>query len=482
MNRIKKLRHRSGSGSPWVCVLTIGLLLLGGCGRAAGNLSDIFPEGGSGTQESASGDVSQDGNAGGKQTLTLGTILGSWDGELLRVIEAYNAQSEKYYVEHKDYMEGATGNIQPEDIEQAKNRMMMELASGKGPDLISMNSFEKESLGAAGVLADLYSLQSREEWEAKIDGNLLDSLQTGDKLFACGPRFRVETVAAGKEIGGENGWTMEELMDAFEERGKGPEALVGFFADMSVLETLAQAELDSYIDWDRGKADFACESFYRILEFDKAYQERQHEHVPRSTALKTLRSGEGLASLEIIFGVEEYQHANLLYGGDMVIKGFPTPEGTGVCMEIVDAMGIYAAGNQEGAWDFMQYYLREYGDRELGIGTAGFAMERELREQELAKAMIQKYDDAGQPIAAAYDDDTEIYAATSEDVEAVRELIGMVDRESVRDSAIMQILTEEASAYTQGNASAETVARNCSNRVNLYLAEMKEERTGQRNN
>ncbi len=462
MNRIKIFLHQDRSRRLCACVLTTGLLLLGGCGAAGGTtFGDILP-----VDEKQTLTLPTD----EKQTLTLGTVQGSWNTELLRVVDAYNAQSEQYYVEIKDYMEGMTGQIGQEDIEQVKTRIVMELASGEGCDLLDMSEFDKESLGAAGILADLYSLQSRDEWRQRIDDNLLNCIQTGEKLFACGPRFRIWTVAVGKEIGGENGWTMEELMDAFEERGKGPEALVGFYADMSVLETLARSEMDSYIDWDAGKADFACESFYLILEFDKAYQARQHEHVRRSTALS---SGEGLASLENIFSVREYQHANLLYGGDMVIKGFPTPAGTGVCMQMVDALGIYAAGNQEGAWDFMQYYLREYGDKETGAGNIGFPMERERLEEELAEAMIQEYDEAGEPIAANYDDTTEIYAATPEDVAAVRELIGMADREYVRNEDIMQILTEEASAYTQGNVSAETVAQNCNNRVNMYLAEQK---------
>ncbi len=468
-NRSKKRRSLWGRILP-ACFWAAGLLTLTGCGAGAGMAgpqAQAVP--GGGEADSTGTEPPESGSGGARETITLATLFGSYDQELLRVIRDYNSQSLQYQVELKDYMGDAAGDIQASEVEQAQNRVLMELASGKGPDLLSMDQFSKEALGSAGMLANLYSLRSRAEWCEEMDDNLLSSIQTGEKLYAIGPRFRIHTVAAGKAIGGGNGWTMEELLDAFEKQGKGPEALVGFYADQSVIETLAMFELDSYIDWEDETADFAQEGFYRLLEFAKDYQDRQPGHVRRTTAL---HSGEGLASLENIFQVQQYQYSNLLYDGCMVIKGFPTPEGTGVGMSLDRSLGICATGNLQGAWDFLQFYLREYG-REDGVG---FPMDRERREEEFAQAMNQEYGADGQRIPKAVYEEEDgavyIYAASPEEISALRELVGMVDREGVGNEAILDIITEEAYAYISGSLSAETAAHNCNNRVNLYLSEL----------
>ncbi len=468
MIRAKRIPCTLRNKKRLACAFAAGaILILGGCGAASGSLGVGQPENsnpnGTEADSAPKGNTPQDTCSGEKQQISLGCLGGSFDEELRRVIEAYNARNGQYYVELADYSEGAA------DTKQAQDRMMMELANGKGPDLLDMRELNKEELGAAGVLVDLYSFQSKAEWQERIDANLLTSIQTGESLYAIAPRFRIRTVAVGEQIGGTNGWTMEELLDAFQAHGKGPEALAGFYSDLSVLETLAMYEMDSYIDWEQGQADFARKSFYRLLEFDKAYRERNQTHIPRGIAL---RSEDRLASLENFFNVQAYQLSSLYYNGHMVIKGFPTPEGTGVGMSMDNPMGICATGNRAGAWDFLQFYLEEYGKDN---GT-GFFLDRQRREEEFALDMTEDLDTEGHPIPkASYDEENGIlyiYAASPEDIAAVRDMISLVDRESVYNKTILQILAEEANSYASGSASAETVAQNCNNRVNLYLAEL----------
>lgn len=174
----------------------------------------------------------------------------------------------------------------------------------------------------------------------------------------------------------------------------------------------------------------------------------------------------------------------------MVVKGYPCCQGSGVAVNICDgSMGISTYSQHlEGAWDFLEFYVEAawtkkefYAEETLIKGQfsdmfPGFPLNRQLFEEELECSMIQRYTDAGEPLAFIWGegDMPDFYANTAEDVEKLRKLVGMADRRKfTTESVIGQILEEEIQGYNDGILTAEQTAEKIQERVQLYLDERK---------
>lgn len=71
-----------------------------------------------------------------------------------------------------------------------------------------------------------------------------------------------------------------------------------------------------------------------------------------------------------------------------------------------------------------------------------------------------------------YDDfSMDIYAATQEDVDAIKELINATDNALQLDQNIQNIITEEAGGYFQGQKTAQEVADIIQSRIQIYVNE-----------
>lgn len=447
-------------------VICLGIVLLTGCGDT-GMISGIQPAEVEGHGTESGGQSGQE-QSGERITLTLGTLGGS-RGQLQNAVEAYNDQSGKFYVEIVDYLPEELDNVV---FETSAERFRMDIATGKGTDIIDLAVLDEEMLGYRGILADLSPFLEGEAQERYLT-NILECVKTGNSLYELGPSFALLTVVGkSAEVGMENGWTPEEMMKRFEDKGRGPDALAGFYRDQGVASVLTSSSLEDFIDWEKGEADFCKEEFYQILRFGA---KRDVVGVSQISA-ESIRSGIHLASLEGILSVADYQRLIQLFDGKPAVKGIPCSTGTGVAVRLYDALGINSHSEYaEGAWDFLQFYA-EGGWAKDDWSIIGFRISRDAYEEQLKKAMVQEYYE-GEPLPkGSFDDDDVpyVYAATQEEVTAVRELVALADRKEAYNMVISQIIDEEAGAYNSGAQTVEQTAEKVQNRVQLYLDEQKQ--------
>ncbi len=450
---MKKERAKKALGA----ALLLAAGLLGGCGTGGAGGGEPGGQRPAGTEES-----------GSRTVVTLGTVWGTYDEELQSAVEAYNSRGGQYCVAVADYLGNGA------DEEAALERFQMELATGKGPDLVDLRDLDADVLGYQGILMDLNTCLTEEERRERYQDSVLKCAQTGDALYELGPAFQICTIVGkGALLGDETGWSMEEMLDAFERNSKGADALAGFYADFSVASTLTMFSLADFVNWETGTADFCREEFYRILEFG---EKRDSGEAHRRSRLTGASAADGihLASLEVIGSVGQYQYLKEIFGGDMAVKGLPGA-GNGVSVQLLDTLGICAYSDcPEGALDFLRFYVDGEWMDDTTAHYGRFLVRKELFERQLLLAQDQLCDDAGKPLPNASFDDPEVpcvYAASREDVEEVRTLIGMADRKSVSIRAITQIVDEEFGAYQAGAASVQEAAENIQNRVQLYLDE-----------
>lgn len=124
-----------------------------------------------------------------------------------------------------------------------------------------------------------------------------------------------------------------------------------------------------------------------------------------------------------------------LFGEEISFVGYPNNEKQGNLIQPAGgSMALSAKSKQkEGAWEFMQTMIsKEYQDSLISDhGGWGFPVRKESLEKQFEQDMEAEYfeDESGKKVEQpkttwGWDDfEMEIYAATPEEVEAVRELI-----------------------------------------------------------
>ncbi len=486
--------------------IILGMALMAGCGdeQAAvalnGQPVELTGNGteGNGQNGQGQGSQEQDGRTQGQSDseqsgerikLTLGVVMDSTSPAMQNLVEAYNAQSDKYYVEMAEYL---PENYDNAIFEASEDRFRMDLATGKGTDIVLFGGLSADELGYAGVVLDLNSFLYAEDKvgeEPSGEKYLFDILkcaQTGDALYEISPAFTLGFIVGdGSRLGMENGWTMEEMMESFERNGRDGLALAQ--GQGRTVERLVEASIEDYVDWDAGTADFCKEEFYRVLEFGKATDSSEYIRPSRESAT----AGIHLASCEGLGTAADIQYFKWLFGDNAAVKGWPCSHGTGITVGIQQySMGICSYSKcPEGAWDFLEFFVdAAWTEREFEIEGelikknfsnyfGGFPVNRQLFEKMLAQSMVQQYyPDTGNPIPLLQGEGEipDFYANTAEDVEKLRELIALADRRYLPDqSVICQIIGEEIGGYNAGVLTAEQTAQKIQNRGQLYLDEQK---------
>ena len=120
----------------------------------------------------------------------------------------------------------------------------------------------------------------------------------------------------------------------------------------------------------------------------------------------------------------------------------------------------------------------------MGSPNGGFPILKSALEKQLEKEMTPEYtkDENGNEkevskmtwggAMGGESYSTEVYAATKEQVDRVREMINTAQNGARMDKDILNIILEEAAGYFSGQKGPDDVASVVQNRVQLYLNEM----------
>ena len=230
----------------------------------------------------------------GKIRITYGSI-----GENIYVmdrIRRFNEANDTYYVEHRDYSEGALAEASTkEELDAARDaaqkRLAGEIAAGRIPDILS-SSLPLDACARAGLLEDLWPWIdndpeiSRENLMVRV----LECASSNGSLYRIGGSFTIETAAASaKRAGKRTSWTLEEIMEAY--GGTVPEIYWGSThwqykaSAAQTLRNLLSMDLGRYVDWETGKCRFDREDFKDLLRLCASAGEEKSDGRTASPAL-----------------------------------------------------------------------------------------------------------------------------------------------------------------------------------------------------
>lgn len=163
------------------------------------------------------------------------------------------------------------------DLDDYRTRIIAELVSGKGPDILYVSQEDMEILQKRGLLADIRPLLSEETISKVIPGVVVLGTVDGT-LVGMAPGIHAESLVVGKSVWAGDSWTLDDMLELMES-GKlenkvmtysaGPSDGNGvYYASLAVdmMFTKICLETSFLIDWENRESHFDDERFIRFLK------------------------------------------------------------------------------------------------------------------------------------------------------------------------------------------------------------------------
>lgn len=424
-----------------------------------------------------------------KQEIVIAQIYPNQD--LPAAVTLFNFQSDKYHVTVNNYLKDHYAS--QEEVEAAVTRLVADIVSGNGPDIINPLGLDNEieELVAMGAFEDLNpyldqsSVLDREDMiESVLRAQTYDSV-----LISIPASFDVYTYFGSRDkVGEEMGWTHEDVIALLE-------ANPGAALDDGITKATLLfwcMDFNDYVDWETASCRFDSEEFKSLLEFVSrlsAPEENAFNSGGWPLVMEKLRSGEILLLFSGISRFTDIQVVQEKMQGDVTAIGWPTSDGSAECHLLVQntAAMLSQSKVKDGAWEFIEYYLTEGNDRyRYGFPNSWSKLEDMIAEETKCAVYTSGefegepvLDENGDPVPAmrtGYDFGGyrfETRLPTQEEIDQVLDIIraGKSTNVSVDETMLRQIISEEADAFFQGQKSVDKVADIIQRRASVYVSE-----------
>ncbi|MBD5529575.1 MAG: extracellular solute-binding protein [Lachnospiraceae bacterium] len=420
-----------------------------------------------------------------KQIITLATMWSNQD--LQEAVVKFNKQSDTYKVRIVAYYDDSTEWTETK-YQDAMTALNNAITSSNCPDIIDLSYGNVNSYVSKGLLMDLspYLENSSVKREDLLE-SVLDAYTFGDTLVCVPTGFTISTIMGRtSQLGNRTSWTIKDIMEF---AAQYPDAkLFNYSSKGSMLSTCLQYSSEAFIDYNNGKCNFESQDFLDILEFCNTFEtetdwDREGESFP-----KQISEGKILLNDVSLWEMTEMQMYSLMFNEPVTFIGYPTVDGSSG--NRINGQNCYAittkCKNPDGAWAFIESMLQYEPQKEYG-GMNNFSIRKDMLDESFEMAMKENgsFDENGEPYLDEngepmiwpkttwmYNDwEAEIYAATPEQVQAVRDLIDTAVAATNNDETVLTIIQEEAQAYFEGQKSAQDVANVIQSRVQTYISE-----------
>lgn len=388
-----------------------------------------------------------------KETLVMGTLYIDYDTQ--DAVNRFNMANEYYNIQIKEYADETALNL--------------DIVSGRCPDIIEFGNLHIEYMIEKGLFEDLNPYLERSDKLSREDffPGIMNAYVFDGIQVALPKGFEVETVIGKTErVGSEIGWTLEEMMEFAESY---PDSVLFDRPKKIVMRMLMKYNESLFVDWETGRCSFDSDEFRRLLEFvnsglDQTSWDREESYVAK------MRTGEVLL-WERTMEIEEIQVLEEIFGGEVTLKGLPTPEGTsGATTTWSSAYAITAKSeHKDAAWEFLETFFTESNKH-----SGWFPGLKWVMEEGILQAMKINHDgvEYGNYIGEIDGVPYTYRAATQEEVDRILALIDDMEPLAAQcDKEIENIIVEEAESYFKGQKSVEDVMEIIQGRVQMYVNE-----------
>lgn len=295
-----------------------------------------------------------------KITITYATSL--LNPRIRNEIIEFNRTNNHFHIEVIDYSQYSTNSNWRGGIE----RLSLEIIAGNVPDMLDVSGLPVEKYIAVGLLEDLYPFIDNDTDLNSEDfiENIFRKAERNGSLYYVFPLFTIFTVIGNPSIlGSQHGWNLDEMLTVLEENPEADVPLGAWMTNEIFLEFLVFHNLDRFIDLDLGTAYFDNADFIRLLEFASMFP----SNAPKSgdyNELEDIATGRQIMKTFSFEGFANYQFYLEAFGGELVMKGFPSVNRRGSHIEPIQTFAITSVSeNKDGAWSFIRRFMTESWQR-----------------------------------------------------------------------------------------------------------------------
>lgn len=428
------------------------------------------------------------------------TIAYFGDNPMNYYISKFNREQDKYRIQCIDYASELTAedyaDKSPEAIaEHSKeeyNKLKLDIASGKAPDILMLDENETKLLGKKGALLDLYTLMDKDN-EIKRDTlmpNILKALESNDgKLYSLTPSFTVSTIAVKEKFIGHENWTFQEMTDLFDSKDTASHRY-DRMNKQEIFSMLLNSD-SKLVDIENSECHFDTPEFIELLKFcnrfvdEVEFGDKSNEKAFEAYCMDLARSL--MDEQELISRIELCGDRDLIYekndfGDDAIqLVGYPTSNGKGGKIRPSYEFSISANSSaKEGAWEFIKMLLNEASDYDVDAGkgadlSCGYSVILDNFNKQIDKMTATKsFDDEGNltEVTSFESQGRIIKCLTKEELADLKRYILSCDTLfNTLDDDAYAVCYEEADEYFKDGKTAEEAAKMMQNRISILVSE-----------
>lgn len=432
--------------------------------------------------------------------LELGCVY--TDYYLTKAIISFNKQNTGVRISIREYSQY---NNEENEWKGAGTQFNNDIVTGNVPDIILLSSeLPVDSYFQKGIFTDLNSfIEDPEIGISRADylDNIFKACEVDGKLNSIILSFTLNTLAAKSQyVGTESGWTLSEMMNVINTM---PEGMTAFleYSRQNILENFFTYSMDTFVDWDTGETYFDDAGFIEFIKFlatcsDKGYWETLYpsdgtEYEYNEELEKEYSERYDLRfykdySMFYMTNISNFTRIMTIRGqfatSDITFVGYPTNDETSNGATIIPQAELAISSKslaQEEAWSFIKYVLN---DETYNENNWAFSTNISRLEDKKAKAADEYYyyeqtEDDLAWYREYYSEDYYEYMKTRSlplddaTIDQTMDLIKGATKIQRNDSALLEIINEELSAFFAGTRSAEETAKIIDSRANIYVSE-----------
>ncbi len=386
-------------------------------------------------------------------------------------ISKMNSSSDKYRIKLTEY-KGAPDDKE-QNYDELTNRLAMDMAAGKVPDVIIAPSYQLDKFRRNGYLTDLSPLMDSGVGLKSED--LLDSVRKSiddnGKIEIIYPAFKLYTAAVETERAGEGmeNWNVQQAIDAY--NSSDGKLLLWMSREYDLNSYFFYGAMMSCIDFSSHSCVFGND-FVQTMDFLKS--------VPDCWAIygndaDQVADPEGLVRMMEINGINEKCAWTILTAfkdAPVTFVGYPTNNGRGSFTDIPISLGILSnTKNKEAVWEavsemfFNTEFLRRLSEYEVGIPVTKKAVDKLMKLSEYEEMSINK------GIIVWDEDEEEKMKFSDEQKQMLYDYINRVEIDPFVNKNIEQIIKEESDYVFNGERGIDEFIEIINSRIGLYLSE-----------
>lgn len=413
---------------------------------------------------------------------------------LQKQIVEFNIASEEYRIKYTDYSKYNENG----DYTLGQTRLSDDILAGNVPDiLIADGQFSAAKYISKGLFADLYGFIDKDESMSREDflSNILSGCEIGGKLYEIPTNFYIMGLIGEKDkIAEYRDITLREFVNKVSALPEGVTFLRnGEYTRATILQLMLYANHSDFINPETGKCSINNDEFRALLEYVNTLPEKSVWEIDDPTFdwdahNNMYRDGRAIAMMANLYSFGSLSDYSYNFGNDVELDfiGVPSLDRDGMSFCSTDLKFLVSAKSAfpDAAWGFVKIFLDDDYQNEQ---TWGFPVKKSAFETMKQSTLdiiknSEKQDESGDdfesPIEISQVEDSYFTGGilkerviTAEEVETVSNYATSVKTQMVYDSSLLDIISEEASAYFAGTKSLDEILPLMESRIGIFLAE-----------